>query len=183
MYNIGDRVWYAGMESREASVVCPECFGKKYLTVILGDDSQVTIDCAGCASGYNPPKGYVTYYENTAFVEQVTITGFDVDADKIRYKFDIVRKCNDGFHRTLQSGADDYKVFGTKEEAEVKAKELAEEHNREKLERINCKEQHNHTWSWNVHYHRRQIREAKKSIEYHEGKLVVAREKSKEKEE
>ena len=75
---IGDIAWHAESGTRQETEVCPECCGKKYLTVILGDDSQVTIDCAGCASGYDPSKGYVSYWAHSAKVRQVMISGMEI---------------------------------------------------------------------------------------------------------
>lgn len=73
-YKIGDEVWFAEWRNGEDYITCPDCFGKKFLTVILGDGSQVTIDCAGCALGYEPPRGIVKIYTHGADARQVTIT-------------------------------------------------------------------------------------------------------------
>ena len=171
-YNIGDKVWYAGRKNTLERVTCPECFGKKYLTVILGDDSKVTIDCAGCASGYDPPKGYVEYYKQTYDVRQITIDGVEMDRKSIQYKYD-----DFGSHCRI---AYNIELFDTKEAAEIRAKELAEEHNKQELERIHRKEKNNRAWAWHIHYYRRMIRDAKETIERAEKKLNVARSKAKE---
>ena len=172
IYSIGDKVWYAGRESKIERVTCPECFGKKYLTVILGDDSKVTIDCAGCAAGYDPPKGYVEYYKQFFNVSEITIDGVEMDRQKVQYKF--------GGSLCSYHIADGEDVFSSKEAAEARAKELAEEHNKQELERIHRKEKNNRTWSWHVHYYRKMIRNAKKEIERAEQKLDAAKAKVKE---
>jgi len=166
-YNIGDRVWYAGREGIEERVICPECFGKKYLTVILGDDSKVTIDCAGCGGGYQPPKGYVTYYEQSVKVEEVIIYKVEIESNSVRYGFNKF----DGRHYIV----DDTEIRSTKKMAEIRAKELAEEWNEKELARIHQKKKNNHTWSWHVHYYRRQIREAERTIEYAKARLDAAK--------
>jgi len=166
-YNIGDRVWYAGRESTTKEVVCPECFGKKYLTVILGDDSQVTIDCAGCKLGYNPPRGYITYWEQKPSIRQVTICKVEITSDHVEYGYD-----GTGSSCLI---AKETELFDTEEKAEIRAEELAEEWNKEKLAEIHRKEKNNHTWSWHVHYHRSQIREAERTIEYAREKLDAAK--------
>jgi len=167
IYNIGDKVWYAGRKSTTESVVCPECFGKKYLTVILGDDSQVTIDCAGCEpGGCQPPRGYMTYYKQDIKVSQVTICKIEIDPTGVEYGYG---EYNCGCHITK-----DTDIFDTEEEAEVRAKELAEQWNQEQLARIHQKEKNNRTWSWHVHYHRRQIRDAEETIERSKKKLDAA---------
>jgi len=167
-YNIGDKVWYAKTGTKEKSVECPECFGKKFLTVILGDNSKVTIDCAGCARGYEPPKGYVIYYEWGVDVREVTIQRMEIKPDEVTY----------GFWDCYSAETD--RIFSTKEEAEKRALELVEEHNKEELARIYRKEKNNHTWSWNVHYHRDCIRRAEKDLIYHKAKLEASKGKLKE---
>lgn len=166
-YNIGDKVWHVSRKSTLEKVTCPECFGKKYLTVILGDDSQVTIDCAGCAAGYDPPRGYVTYYKQDVDVKQVVIDGMRITRDYVEYEINKTScSCN------IIKGSD---VFWGRIEAEVRAKELAERWNKEQLAKIHRKEKNNHTWSWHVHYYRKQIRDAEKKIEYAEKQLDAAK--------
>jgi len=175
IYKIGDKVWYASRQTTRKSVICPECFGKKYLTVILGDDSQITIDCVGCASGYDPPTGSCSYYEHGANVSLVVIGRVEINSDYIEYGFNRVGGC--------MSIAKDTEVFPTKKEAEIRAEELAEESNKEQLAKIHRKEKNNRTWAWHVHYHRRQIRDAEKTIEYAKQKLDAAKAHTKEKKE
>jgi len=172
-YNIGDKVWHASRKTTEKKVTCPECFGEKYLTVILGDRSLVTIDCAGCASGYDPPKGYVTYHKQDVEVKLVTICKVEIYSDRTEYGFD----GSEHAHHV----AKDSDFFSTKPEAEVRAKELAEEYNKEQLAKIHRKEKSHRDWSWHVHYYRKMIRDAEKTIEMAKAKLDVARMKEKEK--
>lgn len=167
IYNIGDEVWYANRTSVSEKITCPECFGKKYLTVILGDGSQVTIDCAGCASGFEDPKGYVTYYKQDIEVRLITIDRVEINPDYVEYAFD---KFGCGCHI-----AKDKDLFLTKEGAEVRAKELADEWNKEELAKLHRKEKNHRDWSWHVHYYRRQIRDAEKTIEYATKKLEAAK--------
>jgi len=163
MYKMGDKVWYAQRKNVEKTMVCPECFGKKYLTVVLGDDSRVTINCAGCSSGYDPAKGFITYYQWETDVEEVVIDNIEITPKGITYGFD-------GCYR-----ANNTDMFATREKAEIRARELAEEHNKEELEKLSRKEKSNRTWSWNVHYYRSEIRKSKKDIERYEKRLSVAK--------
>jgi len=168
IYNIGDRVWYAGRESKKERITCPECFGKKYLTVILGDDSRVTIDCAGCAAGYDPPRGYVEYWKQTFDVYRIIIDGVKINRNHVEYLYN--------YHRI----AEDTEIFSSEEKAESRAKELAEEYNKQELQRIHRKEKNNRTWAWHVHYYRKMIRDAQKEIERAQEKLDAAKQKAKE---
>lgn len=172
-YNIEDRVWHANRSSTQEKLICPECFGKLYLTVILGDDSQVTIDCAGCAAGYDPPKGYVTYWKQDINVTQVIIDRVEINPDYVEYGFDKV-----GCTHHIAKDTD---LFSTKEEAEVRARELAEEWNKEQLANIHRKEKNHRNWSWHVHYYRNMIRRAEKEIERAKEQLDAAKAHVKEK--
>ena len=171
MYKIGDWAWYAERETLQAQETCPECFGKKYLTVILGDDSRVTIDCAGCGSGYDPPKGYVNYWKQSAKARQVIISGIEISTEETRYKFDAAgcscRTC------------DQADMFDSKEGAELRAAELADEYEKEQLARIHKKEKNNRTWSWHVHYYRKMIRQCTEDIERATLQLDAAKLKAK----
>src|SRR3990167_1168107 len=167
-FKIGDTVYYAQMNCVEKSVKCPECFGLKYLVVILGNQSEVTIDCVSCASGYELPKGYVSYNSWEPTTTLVTIKGMDIRENEITYWF------QEGYGTSKES------VFSTQELAEIRALELAEEHNKQELERIYRKEKNNRSWAWNVHYHRDCIKRAEKEMAYHTAKLNVAKAHKKE---
>lgn len=162
-YNIGDVVWFAEMKRVERSVVCPDCFGHKYLTVIKGDGEQVTIDCEGCSRGYEPPRGYVLYNEFVPCVLQVRISQVQIEADAVYYGHE------EGF-RVKES-----ELFDNEIDAHERAKVLADGYNKEQLANIHKKDKHNKTWSWNVCYYQSMIRKAKKDIEYYTKKLNVAK--------
>lgn len=168
VYSIGDKVWYAQRKAVARQELCPDCFGQCALTVIKGDGSQVSIACAGCASGYDTSKGYVTWHGHVIDVAEVVIEKVELTPLKVEY----------GFHGCYH--ADQSCMFDTKEEAEVRALELAEEHNQDELARIYRKEKNNHTWSWNAHYHRDCIKRAEKDLLYHTAKLNVAKVRAKE---
>jgi len=169
IYKIGDEVWHASRTNKEMKATCPDCFGNKYLLVILGDGSKVSIDCATCTSGYGGPRGYVTYYKQSEDVKQVTIDRVEINPTYVEYK----------------SGCflfEDTDVFPTKKEAEVRAKELLEIYNQQQLKRINQKEEkdRNHTWAWNVSYYRKLLRRAKADLKCATEKLEVAKQHVKE---
>ena len=170
-YQIGDKVWYAQRKSVSKKMLCPECFGQKTLTVILGDGSHVSIDCAGCASRYEPHTGYVAYNEAITDVSEITIDRIEETTSETEYGFS-------GCYRIKEN-----EMFINKEGAEKRALELAQEHNKEVMEGINRKEKNHRTWSWHVHYHREFIRRIEKDLVYHKSKLEVARAHSKESEE
>lgn len=169
-YKIGDTVWYAQVKSFEGIEPCPDCFGQKALTVIKGDGSKVSIECVGCASGFESPKGYVTYYGWKSDVRQVLIQRVEITNEGVEYGHS---QC----YRVKEE-----ELFDTKEEAEIRAKEKWESHNAEEIARIYQKEKHNRTWAWNAHHHRDCIKRAEKDLAYHTAKLNVAKVKAKERE-
>ena len=168
VYNIGDKVWYAQRKAVERQELCPDCFGQRALTVIKGDGSQVSIGCVACVRGFDYATGYVNWHGHVVDVAEVVIEKVELTPDKVEYGF---RNC---YH------ADQSCMFDTKEEAEARALELAEEHNQEERERIYRKEKHNHTWAWNAHYHRDCIKRAENDLKYHTAKLNVAKVRAKE---
>lgn len=171
MRNIGDKVWWAKRKWTEKYTICPDCLGTLALTVIMGDGSSVSIDCAGCARGYEPPTGYVKHHEEVPCVELTTIQGMEVHIGK-EIEYSVNGSCC----------VKESELFSTIEEAQKKAEELSIIFNREKLSELNRKEKPTRTWAWNACYHRKELKRAQQQLEYHSAKLSVAKSKSKEEE-
>ncbi len=165
-FNIGDKVWLAQSRTEECSEVCPECLGKRYITVTLGDESVHTVDCAACDHGWRGSTGQIEGVKHSIRVMEREITGVRVDNGKAEYSVD---NCY---------GSED--VYATKEEAEARAAELVAERNKEEHRRMHAKENDHRSWAWNATYHRGRIRQFEKDLEYHKSKLDVARLKAKE---
>lgn len=164
-YNIGDKVWLASVNYTDKWITCPDCFGRKFLTVIMGDDSRVTIDCAGCSRGYEPSRGVIHTYAHLPKVSEMIITGM------------ISEIKNGAEHTEYRSDCyclDEENLFNSKVEAELHASVLAKKQGDGEFEKLQRKERDTRTWSWNAHYHRDLIRRAKKDIGYHEAKLTAA---------
>lgn len=167
-FNVGDQVWIAKTEWKEYYLTCPHCFGKKFLTVILGDDSKITIDCECCRAGYLGSQGTVSvgqYREDASFE---TITRKEQSRDEISYTAGgYCLKHND--------------IFRTKEEAQIRAAEIARDHRADEMQRFYTKEKIDRNWAWNATYHRNNIKRLKQELAYHESKLMVAQTRAKEK--
>ena len=170
MYNIGDKVWVARFERVEEKVTCNCCFGSGYLTVIMGDKSEVTVECTNCQSGYDPPKGYNVIHNYAANSKMETITGIEISEGEIDYK-------TDGHYISDQGS-----IFLTKKEADEKADELGRIFYANQLKQLQSrKENDKRSWAWNATYHRGRIKRAKEDIEYHTAKLEVAAAKGRDK--
>ena len=166
-FNIGDRVWFASVQWQQDWIICPDCLGKRFLTVILGDDSQVTVDCAGCQAGYDPPRGKVTVYAYVPEVKQIKIDGRDERSNEpTEYRFN---SFSGGCYTTKEN-----QLFATEEEAKIEAERLKKESEENQEKQIAQKEKPARTWAWNATYHRGCIKRAEKDLVYHKAKLAAA---------
>ena len=163
-YKIDDLVWWAHLRKEYIYIPCPHCFGKKFLTVIMGDDSKHTIDCECCKQGYLGPRGTIQTYQDRLDPQHVHINRIEVKSDN-----------------TIEYGvngcycANDADIFDTKEEAENRMKELLKESAQEEQLRLHNKDNYSRTWAWHVTYHRNYIKNAKRDIDYHSIKLDMAK--------
>lgn len=87
-YKIGDTVWVASTRPATRQELCPDCFGQKFLTAILGDGEHVKIDCVSCASGYDPPKGWVEWVDYVPYPRLVTIQRIEITDTGVEYGHD-----------------------------------------------------------------------------------------------
>lgn len=163
VFEIGQPVFIARYAPIERWIACSDCRGLKWLTVILGDDSSVTIDCVGCADGYAPPRGVIRTCDYEPQVDAIVVDNIEMREGAIRYNYN-----------------DSINVFDNEEAAWVRARALKHIADKEETERLLNKEQPKREWSWHVHYHRRCVKQAEKEIAYHSSKLEAAKLHSKE---
>lgn len=168
-FEVGQQVWWASWGTSNDNVVCPDCQGDGRLRVTFADDTTVSIGCRNCASGYDAPTGRVRVYERTPAARLCTITGYEVTGERVRWRIDNGHIVDDG------------EIFDSQAVCLVRAHEMCEKENAAERARVMNKEKDTRSWAWNASYHRRQISEAKNSIEYHTAKLAVASLKAKEK--
>ena len=169
-FNVGDFAWIAFAGQVEKSVTCPDCFGQKALTVILGDKSKVSVDCTGGQVGYDPPRGYILIHEFQSDTKQIQIDGIEYGiGQETEYKYEM--SLNGNFYRAAKESD----LFMTRDEAFNRAEELCKKHRQEELNCLNnLKEQQHRSWAWNATYHRKCLKEALRQVEYHTAKLNVA---------
>ena len=164
-FSIGDTVWQAHAGQSQVWTPCPECLGSSRLRVILGDNTEISIDCVCCERGYEGSLGKLSTYEYRDEAQQVIITGVE-------------SHLRDGCLRTRYSvgcySGEEENIFATREEALQRAAILRREYQDEEAKRLQYKEKQAKTWAWNVAYHQRAIKEAQRQIEYHTSKLNVA---------
>lgn len=168
-FNIGDKAWLARYSNEPETVQCPDCFGRRFLTVILGDESRVTIECNACTRGLNYSTGRIKTWKYSARVEEITIDGMECrKGEPTRYRYNSTS--------STSFIADSENLFATKEAAERRAVELrdtADQEEKKNLERR--KEYPRKSWAFNATYHRKCVAHAERDLEYHKSKLDVAK--------
>jgi ribosomal protein S27E len=166
-FNIGDTVWRATYGSKTRHIECPDCGGTGRLRVTFHDETTVSIDCATCAAGYEPPTGRVTTYDFAPEVSRHTVAGIEMDREQVRYRLS---------HPSYGSywSADACDVFATEDAAKLRGVELAKLAAIDEEIRLAGKEKPTRTWAWNASYHRRCIKDAQKQLDYHTRKLQAA---------
>ena len=133
----------------------------------MGDNSEVSIDCACCERGYLGCTGTITEYKFKAELKSAIIDGIEQNRDETRYRIGCwIINANDAFE--------------TPEEAGERAKQLVKEAVDAERQRLISKEKPAKTWAQNASYHRQRIKQAQKDLDYHTAKLSVAAFKSKE---
>lgn len=167
-FNIGDKVWFARLRQVERWDTCPDCCGKRAVTIIFGDGSSASIDCGRCyPGGYAVSCGAVRRYEWSSDPVECLILGVERSQFKPIWTYQL--------ESIGRYSADESELFLTKEEADVRAAELAKEQKKEELDRLERRKHDDRkTWAWNASYHRKCIISAKRDLEYHTKKLSVA---------
>lgn len=164
-FNLGDTIyWVESSCNFQKQVPCPMCFGKLFVTIILGDGSQTKIDCGFCEHGLERPSGVATTWEPDARVQSGIVTGIST-RDGYRYEVG---------HRTI----DDVDAFSSQVAAETERDlryEIELERSKEwfKSSFINCKKKQ----IWSAGYHRGCIASAERTIEWHKLRLGMIEEK------
>jgi hypothetical protein len=180
-FKIDDLVYIPSFDVEENNIVCLECYGKKYLTVILGNGEQVTIDCVACASGFDNPTGYVKVYDHIPKVKSASIVGINISKDNVSYNISLDSSNSKGDFYSYTTVAEENELFSIREMAEIESiKMSADWKTKEEIRLLNNKEHNKRDWSWHVHYYRSKIREAEKDLIRYKAKLEVAKNKTKE---
>lgn len=167
-YNIGDTAyWVESSTHYNKKVPCPMCFGKRFVTLILGDESQTQIECGFCSHGIDRPSGLANSWEPSAIIHAGTITGIST-RDGTRYEIG----GRNLFAHELYTNEADAKLV-----QEVKLKEVQEQAEhcfRESF--VNAKKKQ----IWSAGYHRSCIKSAERNIEWHRLRLNMIKDKPKE---
>ena len=170
-FKVGDTAFIVEPCRNARLVPCPDCQGNRFLTIIMGDDTQHTIPCAGCASGFDPPKGYVETYDSEPKVRRVRVDGVDVETDGDKLKVSYRTEATNCSWRPV----DEEDLFDNEESAKARTEALKIERQREYDEQLRRKTKTDRSWAWHVHYHRKRVKDAEKDLAYHTAQLDYAK--------
>lgn len=171
-FRVGDKVWWAKCRWENKQILCPTCFGKKEVKLILGNGDEVTLPCQGCAPGFEFPTGQISEYDYVSEPEQVYITGMDIEIngnkEKVRY-------------RGTSYIYDEEDLFLDQLEALAESQEKKRKLDEEQLTRTEYIKKNVHkSFSWNARYHMREAKQLRSKAEYHDKMAIVCKSKSKE---
>lgn len=165
MKQIGDKVYWVESHTHYGkSIPCPMCFGKRFVTIILGDDSRTDSLCVMCSHGLECATGLAKTWEAVAVICSGEITGIST-RDELKYEVG---------YKTISA----VEVF----DSEAAAIPVREEKQKETEERrdawfkdsfVNCKK----SQLWSAGYHRDCIKSAERTIQWHETRLNIIKER------
>jgi len=173
-FKIGDRAFKANYGRHEKMVTCPDCLGSTKVRVILGDGTELAIDCGGCdPGGYRGSTGAVKQYDYSTEARPYTVTSVKVSMDGVEYE---LNHFGGGVYWTAKDG----ELFATVEEAMADGERQRAEREADENKRLMAKTKDAKSWAWNATYHRKCIKDHEKQIEYHKTKVQICAAKAKE---
>ena len=168
-YQVGDQAWHARCDWRAVKKLCPVCYGKLKVTLILGNEDSVTMPCDYCRVGFSTPTGEVEEYEHVIEPKLVTITAVELSISKTGTDVEYRDGCYVYRDDTL---------FRDKAGAIAKGEELKVALDKEQevgAARIKIKK--HEKYSWNAGYHLRLAKRDRESAERHEQMAVLCKAK------
>jgi len=170
---IGDVLWLATTGQREKIKPCPVCYGKKEVMLILGNGDEVITPCAYCSLGFNPPTGHVHEWEYVVEPKLIVIDSIRKEETATGTKIELY------YDRCYAT--DISKIFKTREDAEIKCAELVKEREIEQNTKAEyLKSNQAKSYSWNVGYYMRNVRDMEKKIEWYKDRARLCKAKSKD---
>lgn len=163
---IGQTVYWIESNTHFAkSIPCPMCFGKRFVTIILGDDSRTEIECGMCTHGLDRPSGFSKTWDAEASIYSGVITGIST-REGIKYEVG---------HRTIYA----HECFNSEKDAEP-ARDVALKEAQDRRAKwqednfVNCKKKQ----IWSAGYHRERIKDAERNIEWHRMRLNMIKDRA-----
>jgi hypothetical protein len=162
LFKIGDYIWYAQTRKTAEHIPCPVCYGKKEVTVVLGNGEEILTPCRWCQSGFEESRGWVEgNYKWEANADLAKVTSMRQEVDEFG-ELKVTYYCSGNGHYH------DY-CAATKEEALAKSLAQAQEWQaREDAEKIEFRKKYGYRdYSYNAGYHRREAERCYDTYLYH----------------
>lgn len=162
IFQIGESVWYATTNRTSKHVPCPVCYGKKEVTVILGNGEEIITPCRYCDRAFAGPSGWVEGdWEWTAEARLGTITSMRSDIDEFGELSVVYYFSGNGHnHDSCSRTRDGALALSMKHCLEWQAKE--------DLEKSTYVKKYGYRdYSYNAGYHRREAERAYSNYLYH----------------
>jgi hypothetical protein len=167
-FNLGEAVWVATASAyHQVQVPCPICFGKCLVTLILGNGEHQAVECDFCRHGCEGPTGLASRYVAYSEVKQGTVTGlFERFGER---KVEV----NGNNHEigTIFRDAESAEAYRLRLHAD--AEQQAQRNFESQFKGAKKKP------TWTAGYHRKEIQELHRKLEWHEARLGKLREKEK----
>lgn len=168
-YKIGDIVyWVESSSNMEKTIPCPICFGKRFVIIILGDDTQEKIECGYCSHGIERATGYIKTWLPCAMVKSDRITGV---SSRYGIKYELSNR-----------QIEEQDIFDNEKDAEIE-KEIRYKQEVERSQLwfkesfVSAKK----SQVWSVGYHKNEIKRNQRTIEWHQERIGMIKVKSDEK--
>jgi hypothetical protein len=154
-FEIGDVYWIAVSMPQSEEVTCPMCCGNKFVTLVLGTNEAVDIECEACSLGYIGSRGFIDQYKQEPSTK--------------RFEIASVEEWRDG-EWTVRSPGGMRMSFDRLYQTEAQALAVAEQ-NAKNLEDKNMEslrlKKYGRASSWKILYHEKQIRDYEQKIKWH----------------
>lgn len=176
---VGDWVYVADVVHASREVLCPVCFGKQEVTLILGNNDRVVLGCEYCRRGYIAPTGYVKEgYIKEGRVKQVRVSGIDTElteeGEKVSYRVG---------SSTAYTKYPSERIFTDETEAQEYADQWAADWQKRLDEEKPKKVKVNKNYTWHAGYHMRKAKECDEEAERHREKAKYFKSKARPREE
>ena len=168
-FAIGETVWHCGYGSRVEWETCPECAGTKILTLVRGNGERVTLACAACSHGFEPPLGLVSRRIFERAPTPFLCAWVEVRGSEVRY-----------METTTGSGSivDAEDLFHDADECAARCAEINAQHAREEAQRMTANlESKRRDMAWSVFYWGRKVKGLERDLALAKARLDVCRER------
>ena len=169
-FALESELWWTGNGYTETWIECPECAGTKAITLVQGNGQSVSVDCAACSMGYQPPSGMIKQITYQHTPERFTPRRVKVDGDEIWYS-------ESGPFESGYSQVSAKSLFASKDECQNACDALNHERNiMERNRDINNLLDKRKKMAWSAHYWGRKLADTQKELETIKARLSVCQE-------